>query len=155
MEEGESARALTYLRELLEESESKGREYHTGNILLDYMLTEHHNWCNERGIQSLIVLNLPAPLQLDDYELTVLLGNLMDNVKNALSALDSADNAFSKLTIYQEEGKFQILFQNTCNPDAVGRPGWGIHNLTTVVDRYQGLYEAKVIGNTYQALVVL
>lgn len=126
------------------------------------MMTNYKNIADQNGIVftddiALITENIPV----EDYDLCIILGNLLDNAVNACILSDSYDKSISVQIYIDENNKFIISIKNTfveqrastSNTDTLYH-GYGIRNIELLVERYHGMY--KVTTDTlYKTYIVI
>ncbi len=80
---GETARALTYLEQLDKQLMNVDTLLKTGNIALDAILSAKLSQAKEAQIHVSVKANVPDSLLLSDLELSIIVGNLLDNAIEA------------------------------------------------------------------------
>lgn len=83
LESGEVERALSYIDELDEQLQNVDTLLKTGNITLDAILSAKLSQAKEKNIHVSIKANVPDKLTLTDVELSIIVGNLLDNAIEA------------------------------------------------------------------------
>ena len=85
---GETNRALAYLEQLDEQLMNVDTLLQTGNIALDAILSAKLSQAKAAQIQVAVKANVPENLLLSDLELSIVVGNLLDNAIEACTALE-------------------------------------------------------------------
>ena len=85
---GETNRALAYLEQLDEQLMNVDTLLKTGNIALDAILSAKLSQAKAAQIQVAVKANVPENLLLSDLELSIVVGNLLDNAIEACTALE-------------------------------------------------------------------
>lgn len=80
---GETERALSYLEQLDEQLMNVDTLLKTGNIALDAILSAKLSQAKEARIAISVKANVPDGLLLSDLELSIVIGNLLDNAIEA------------------------------------------------------------------------
>lgn len=133
----------------------------TGNLVIDSLVTNYSDIAassNIRFIYSLEVDNARIPLP--DYELSIVLGNLLDNSLHACEHLASG-NAFIKVNIVSDRtDRFIILVENTYSQkDRHSRHisidhGYGLDNVKQFVEAHHGLMKIDS-ADTFKTTVII
>lgn len=87
LEAGQTQRALDYIRQLDHDLTHIDTLIKTGNVSLDAILSGKIALAKERNISFTVKASVPEGLTLTDVELSILVGNLLDN------ALEACGNA--------------------------------------------------------------
>lgn len=103
----------TYVKASYEDLENTYSLFNTGNLVIDSLLSNYSNMAKENSIVFSTSLNLEAVrIPIEDYDLCIILGNLLDNCINACKKLAVSDR-WIKLSIYIDAyDKFRI---DCCN----------------------------------------
>lgn len=86
LEAGETERALAYIRELDARLINTDTLLKTGNISLDAILSAKIAQAKAEKIEVAVKVNVPDKLLLSDLELSIVVGNLLDNAIEACLA---------------------------------------------------------------------
>lgn len=86
LEAGETERALSYIEQLDGQLIHVDTLLKTGNISLDAILSAKIAQAKESGIAVTVKANVPGELLLSDLELSIVVGNLLDNAIEACGA---------------------------------------------------------------------
>lgn len=85
----------------------------TGNAEVDCLLNYKLAQAQELGVSFKCDITLPTELIVSSFDLTVILGNLLDNCLNALSNIDKK---FLNIDISYSKGLIKINMENTYDP---------------------------------------
>lgn len=88
LEAGETARALAYLEQLDQQLMHVDPLLKTGNIALDAILSAKLAQAKTADIAVTIKANVPDNLLLTDLELSIIIGNLLDNAIEACKVVE-------------------------------------------------------------------
>ena len=151
-----------YVSEALENIESTYIKYSTGNLVIDSMMTSYSNISESRGIRfeaELHVNNRHVPVR--DYDLSIILGNLLDN---AINAATGGTGMYIRVSIETRDDKrFLISCENsvtepaaltTESTDTTAQHGYGLSNIRMGVDRYYGFMSCEN-GNPWIVNIVI
>ena len=151
-----------YLFTACENLESTYARYNTGNLVIDSMMTNYKNIAEQNGITftddiAIITDNIPV----EDYDLCIILGNLLDNAVSACIRSDSYDKSISVQIYIDENNKFVISVKNTFIGQTSSSPdndtmyhGYGIRNIESLVERYHGMYQV-ITDTLYKTYIVI
>lgn len=150
IETGEYQRAEKYITDTIGQLEKKEEISRTGHFLLDSIINYKLRNIIKFGVQLQYTAVIPKDLEIDDFDLTIILGNLLDNALEALKRTNAAERLLEIYLSY-EKGCFLIKLQNTYNGDLLiekGLPvtrkskahyhGIGLKNIQTVAAKYHG-----------------
>ena len=83
LEAGEIDRALAYIKKLDDQLMNVDTLLKTGNVSLDAILSAKIAQAKEQGIQVTVRASVPEGLTISDLELSIVVGNLLDNAMEA------------------------------------------------------------------------
>ena len=86
---GEYDRAAAYIDELDEKLQNVDTMLKTGNVSLDAILSAKMSQAKQLGIAVSVKANVPDSLTLSDVELSIIVGNLLDNAVEACRGAES------------------------------------------------------------------
>lgn len=137
----------------------------SGNDVADAILSAKLAACEEMGIPVHISGKLPPSLGMSDYDLSRLLGNLIDNAFAACSELSLGDDDRQIwIDFYMEESggekpaKLHICMRNGYRKKATKPGGYGLAIVGDIAQKYggvaefekKGLFVAVVCWNEYR-----
>lgn len=99
LEAGEVERALAYIDELDEQLQNVDTLLKTGNVTLDAILSAKISQAKAENIEVTIKANVPDELTISDVELSIVVGNLLDNAMEALLSVSSDKERFLRIFI--------------------------------------------------------
>lgn len=105
-----SKSCLNYLKEIQDKLVPEGKFVYTGNPAVDGILNYKLQRASELGIKLNLDLNIPNSLNIKEFDLTVILGNLVDN------AIESAQKCCNKFIGIKVEFDKGILTIDMVNP---------------------------------------
>lgn len=166
-ENDEREKVKEYLSELMEKKVLKNDYSYSGNLVIDSILNFKLQEADGLGIHVTLDVCVPEHLDVKSFDMTVILGNLLDNAINACSLLPD-DKKIIKVMIRYDKGRLiidiknqynnEILYQNgniiTTNDDKVNH-GIGINNVRNAVEKYQGLLNIEHSDNVFSVTVLL
>lgn len=147
LEAGETARAIAYIEQLDKNLQDVDTLFKTGNVTVDAILSAKIAQAKTEGIAVTAEANLPGTLTLSDLELSIMIGNLLDN---AIEACRNADcEKFIRLSI-RMKGKmmyFYLLNSSGEKKEKVGSlfktgksgaHGFGLHRAEAILKAHGG-----------------
>ncbi len=150
IETGEYQKAEKYITDTIGQLEKKEEISHSGHFLLDSIINYKLRNIKKCGVQLQYTAVVPKDLPIDDFDLTIILGNLLDNALEALKKTNVAERLL-EIHLTYEKGCFLIKVQNTYNGDLLiekGLPvtrkskahyhGIGLKNVRVVAAKYHG-----------------
>ena len=144
-----------------------GSSYHTGNEILDIILTDANNKFAENGIEFSCMLAQPFPDLLKDFDLFSLLGNAFDNAAEYLSGCDREKRyvSFTAKKIngtflyceianyYEGQGDVFVGMRSSKKDDFLH--GYGMKNMKRIAEQYRGNFHVGVReGEFYVSITV-
>lgn len=150
LEDAENEKARAYASTLV----GAAREYHSiVNVpysMLRAMLNYKLSAARERGITLKLDVSLPVGLKLNEADLTVILGNLLDNAMDACGQIDK-DRRYIAFTLCYKPDYLIIQVKNPVSEDAAAggkgkttKPdsenhGFGLRNIEYLVSKHSGI----------------
>lgn len=145
---GQVEEMKAYLSELEQNLDKVDTYVKSGNLMADAILNSKLSMAEQKGIRVNCKAILPQELSVEDVDLCVLLGNLLDN---ALEACESIPEEQRFLRIYMVVNKSQlyISIQNSAKEELDfnernyistkrGNHGLGMKRVKALVDKYDG-----------------
>ena len=147
LEAGETDRALAYIEELDQRLQGVDTLLKTGNITVDAILSAKLAQARSEGIAVTVEAALPEGLTLSDVELSIVIGNLLDN---AIEACRSAQGRrFLRLTLRMKGSMLYFYLLNSAGPkqqklgslfrtSKSGSHGFGLHRAEAILEKHGG-----------------
>lgn len=142
---------------------------HTGNHAIDSICNFKNMQACEKGVHISYTLQIPTGLFAESYDITIILGNLLDN---ALEAVEKISGPQKEIILQMKYEKGELLLQIS-NPycgeaplkeEGTGRffsskgernHGRGLNNVKKAVERCDGAMEIKTEDGVFQVFVFL
>lgn len=151
---GKVQEAEQMLVELFERVEAT-REYPFCDIpIINAILTEKKEICEEKGIALSTKLQLPNELPVSNLDLCIGLGNLMDNAIRACGKAADTKVPEIDLSCGMAQGYLVVRCTNSAQPPNPGKPentGYGLKILKDLARRYQGLFVTEYQNGVFSA----
>jgi hypothetical protein len=155
---GESSRqAIAYLDQYKERIEETEPVVQTPDPVVSVILSDCVARALEFGVEPELEVDLPGECGLEPVDITVILGNTIDNAIRALSKLPVG--AGRQLAIlFRRRGNILIYeIRNSCgvqDPEP-GRTGYGLRNVRECAEKYRGELSAEVDGGVFTVTMIL
>jgi sensor histidine kinase YesM len=154
LEDGDGVRAKAFASKLIEAAGAYRNIVNVPYSMLRAMLNYKLSAAKERGIALRPDVEIPDGLELEEADLTVIIGNLLDNAMEACAALPEEDR-YIRLSIRCKRDYLVIQVENpvsgggdasgglgrTSKPDKENH-GFGLRNIEYLVNKHSGLMEA-------------
>ena len=148
LEAGEVDRALLYIEQLDRSLQHVDTLLKTGNITVDAILSAKLAQAKAAGISVKVDAHVPDHLTLSDLELSIVIGNLLDNAIEGCDA--EAGEKFIRLTICMKGKMLYFYLLNTAGPKrkkigslfstkkTSGIHGFGLHRAQAILSAHGG-----------------
>lgn len=140
----------------------------TENSIIDAFVNSKYAFATERGIKFDAKLNIPAELPFAGEDISVILGNALDNALEACLR-GEVDDPYVKLNMSYDQGNLVILVENTFDGflKKERKTGWatrknnsqqhgiGIQSIRNVIRKYHGYYHVDIAEKVYYLEMIL
>lgn len=157
---------------LLDQMEGEIKQYealsHTGNAVLDALLSVKGLYCLNHHIELKAMVEGEALSFMEDAEIAALFGNMLDNAIEAVEKIPDEERRLIRLNVLSERGFLRILLQNRCEaPPAFedGLPlttkrdgryhGYGMKSMRHTVEKYSGSLVAAQEGEWFVVRILM
>ena len=157
----EYGKLQAYMENAIQTMESCYAGVNTGNLVIDAFLN-HFKMLSETERITLReeVAITPDKLPLTDYDLCVVIGNLLDNAYNAVSKMTGRDKTIDVHISVGDNDSLVIFVKNTYDripPDVPINDslehGYGLGNIEKIVESYHGVMQCK--ADEYYAVTIV
>ena len=160
--------AEKYIKSILGDELTDKMEYcNTGNIAVDSVLNYKFKLAIANNVALKNDINIPNDLIIAESDITVIVGNLLDNAITATTKLAPSERRISVKMNY-DKGRMFILVENTFDgiykqkdgeyqslkPNRTDH-GYGIKNVKRVIEKYDGYLDIDPKNSIFKALVIL
>ena len=159
----ESKSGIMYIDRTINEMESIYNKVNTGNLVIDSFVSNHIKLAEQEGINCTTELNVDSSLiQIDDYDLSIILGNLLDNALNGCRNSRNSVEGYIIIKIITNPKSLSINIINSYSPDSrivnddAGYSlyhGYGLENVRNKVKKYYGSYDFIQSDNCFDAAI--
>lgn len=127
----------------------------TGNREIDSLINYELGLAAELGTEIACKIDLPAELHVAPFDMTVILGNLLDN---ALEALRGTEHRSLTVSITDCRGVIKVDIRNSCDARAHRAPdgnehGIGMRSIRSALRKYHGSLRAVPAEHEYHTTV--
>ncbi len=147
LEAGETERALQYIEQLDEQLRDVDVLLKTGNVALDAILSAKIAQAKAAGIEVTVKANVPDGLMLSDVELSIIVGNLLENAIEACSGL--AGQRFIRIYMTIKGNMLYFSMLNSAGEkkkkagtlfasQKKGVHGFGLHRAEAIIEKHGG-----------------
>lgn len=147
LEAGETERAIAYIEQLDRSLMDVDTLLKTGNVTVDAILSAKLAQAKAEGIAVTVDAVLPDCLLLSDLELSIVLGNLLDNAIEACR--ETQERRFFRLSLRMKgkmlygyllnsAGKKKVKVGSLFGTDKAGVHGFGLHRAEAILKAHGG-----------------
>ena len=148
IEAGESERALKYIEELDYGVMNTDTLLKTGNVSVDVILSAKIAKAKSKGINVTVKANLPDNLNITDVELSIVIGNLLDNAIEACTASTDKE-PFIRVYLVMKSNMMYFSMLNSSgdklkkdgslfNSKKGGFHGFGLRRTESIIEKHGG-----------------
>lgn len=166
MSDGQYDQALNYVNKLGEELDLSKKGLISNNIIVDALINNSIEKARKKNIEFNHNIQIPSHLQIDDMDLCIVLGNILDNAIEACERI-ADDNNRKAIDIEIKYHNQYILVdaKNTYNSKSITRihgkflsskgyrkgkiVGIGLGNIQNIVVMYGGINQIDLMGNIF------
>lgn len=156
-----------YLDELDSDLETVDKIVKTGNVMIDALLNSKLSLAKAKGIQVEAKAIVPKELMVSEVDLSVIIGNLMDNAMEACLKIEEEEKRFLRVYIDVLKGQLYIYVINAVDGSRKksGRlyfttknsreHGFGLMRMDRVVEKYHGYLDRQNEEGVFATEVLL
>ncbi len=127
-------------------------EHATAAALLSY----YKNLSDKLGIECKWKTDIPSGIAISSADLSILLGNLLENAVNACKALSSQDRYIKINSEYTSAGVFYLTIINSClNTTSLFKEGIGLRSIAGIAAKYNGETKFEMTDGKFVANIML
>lgn len=165
--QNENDKAKKYIKEMCDVKIVDRKYILSGNEIIDNIVNYKLNLAKNEKIEVDTDISVSKDLFLPSYDITVILGNLLDNAIEACKKLDEHERKII-LKINENKSKLTIYIQNNFNrnlkisdekfittKNAESEHGYGITNIKKAVKKNKGIYEFDIVDENIFAVLII
>lgn len=156
-----------YFEEILREVEGKEKIINSGNVIVDSILNYKLESLRADNVELSVNINIPAKMEVSDFDLTTILGNLLDNAIRAVK--ETEENKYLSIDIQYKSGRLIIWLVNSykyiekskignyfiSTKEDKNKHGIGQINIERTVDKYDGIIDVKYGDKKFETMIIL
>lgn len=164
---GEHDKLEGYLNELDEDLTTVDQVIKTGNVMIDAVLNSKISLARSKGIQVEAKAIVPGEVSMSAVDLSVIIGNLMDNAMEACLKIEDSEKRFLRVYIDVLKGQLYIYVMNSMGekPKRFGKiylttkdsrnHGFGLMRIDKVVEKHHGYLDRQNEEGVFATEVML
>ena len=163
----EYAKTINYINDSITDLENVYNNINTGNLVIDSFVSNYALIAKQDGIQFRTNLQInPNCITIKDYDLSIIIGNLLDNALNSCRTIPAPYPKQITLEISTSSKELLIHIYNTIvNSYSLSLEteknkntsylyhGFGTQNVERITLSYKGNYSTRVTNDEYHAIV--
>ena len=157
---------LSYISDIMEDVGQKQNYASSGNIIIDSIVNFKFQEASRREIKTTQELNIPQKLGIPSFDMTILLGNLLDNAIEAASQVEQ--NPYINVKLKYDKGRFLLKVDNPYTGEIKeenGRfitakenqdnHGIGLSSIKKVLPKYNGTMSVDYSRNVFSVTILM
>lgn len=163
MEQKDYDAVIPYLNDSITDLEQTYIATNTGNLVIDSFISNYSSLAEEEGIQFRTDIRIQQnQILIRDYDLSIILGNLLDNALNACRKIQAPEPRQISVQLFTTSQEFIVHIENTTDAllhsalhgkEPTLDHGYGIKNVENTTLKYYGSYSHKLEDGIYNAIV--
>ena len=159
---GEASKKIYALSDVIEKSKSKS---YTGNFCVDKLIESKVKSMKKFNIKFTFINKLSTPLDLNNLDLCIIIGNTLDNAIEACCKIPDNKSRYIEFCIGSSNDCFNITISNSVNSTVstnfkTTKPnkklhGFGIKNIKSILKNYRGSFESNQDNNKFTVNIKL
>jgi two-component system, LytTR family, sensor histidine kinase AgrC len=139
----------------------------TGNIMVDAILNTKLSLAINQGINIKAKATVPKNLRVSDIDISVIIGNLMDNAMEAAIKLENPEDRFIRVYIREMKEQLYISITNSAGGEVkktgfryistklIANHGFGLKRVDSIVTKYNGFINRQNEEGVFATEVML
>jgi sensor histidine kinase YesM len=166
IESGDSLESLNYVSKIINDTGAKHNYSSTGNTVIDSIINFKLQESEQKFIKADLDLKIPEKLDIPSFDMTIILGNLIDNAIKAAS--DVVGERYIKLMMKYDKGRLIIQTENPYVGEILEdngvllttkvekqNHGIGLQNIKKVIQKYDGILNIDYTGNIFTVSLMM
>lgn len=156
-EKKEFDKAGNYLQKMMEKGNIGCEDELTGNKAVDALLYNKRKKAEELSVRWMADIQIPEKCAVDEFDLCVLFGNLLDNAIKACAEMADEKYRFVEIQSQQVKRCLLLVMKNgTALKDTKEiRQGIGFFNVYETIRKYDGTVSIKVENQVFEISVLI
>lgn len=152
LEEGDLDGAKRYLREYENLIKDDGFTTFCENRVINAELRIASRLARDAGVEFVSNVTVAEDIAINDIDLVILLGNLLEN---AINAAKSGDNPYTEVNARTNSNTFILEVRNTFNGKGDIKWGTGLESVFTIIRKNFGLFRQEEEENFFISRLIL
>lgn len=157
---------LEYLSGVKEVLNNKEELAYSGNVVIDSIINFKLQESEKEKIAVTVDLNIPKDLNVPSFDITVILGNLLDNALNATKKLER--NRYIDIKLKYTKGRLILKMENSFNGKIIkndgiidtshsdkNNHGLGLESVKMVLKKYDGTMEFEYDDSRFYTALLM
>ena len=166
IENGDTKDTLNYIAEIMEDIGTRKGYSATGNTVIDSIINFKLQEAERSGIKTNLDLRIPEKLEIPSFDMTVILGNLLDNAMKAVYMVN--EDRFINLKIKYDKGRLMIQADNPYKGEIIEENGKilttsddkenhgiGLHSIKKLIQKYDGIMNIDYNDNIFSVSLLI
>lgn len=160
-EQGALDQISGYLRSMHQETYKATGNIHTGNLTADALIDIKELDALARNVSFTCELQLPKQLPLKDFDLCIVLGNLLDNAIQGASCVPDGQRRHIILQSWTVKRNFLLEIKNTATNESgllhfgTDQYGTGLHNVENIIEKYNGMMDISYESSLFCVSILI
>ncbi len=166
IEAGHALEGIEHINKILQQVEVSCQKVTTGNLAIDALISNALSLAYDRQIAMEHKIHVTAAdINIDRYDLCIVLGNLLDNAIEAAQQVSGIGSRFIHLRIHSNNNALVIYVGNSMADPSPSEPqsrkenpwlhGIGLSNVQRTADKYGGHLKTTAKTGEFETVVVL
>jgi Histidine kinase-, DNA gyrase B-, and HSP90-like ATPase. len=166
IENGDTQGSLNYISKITDDIGTRKDLSTSGNAVIDSIINFKFQEAEQSGVTTSLDLRIPEDLAIPSFDMTIILGNLLDNAIKAAAAAN--DNTYVNVNMKYDKGRLMIQVDNsyigeineangkllTSNSDKENH-GIGLQSVAKVIQKYNGTINIDYKDNIFSVSLLL
>ncbi len=162
----EKEQLLMHVSEIIKVSSNQRQYSHSGNIIIDSIVNFRLQEAEQKNIKLELSIIIPEKIDISSFDMTVILGNLVDNAIRAVGSLK--ENRYINIIIKYDKGRLIIKIDNPYEGEILKENnnlltthhnkqnhGIGLKNVTKVLQKYNGYMKIEHENNIFSVMLLM
>lgn len=160
-EQGELDKINRYLKSMYQEAYKATGNIHTGSLTADALIDIKEQAALAENISFTCELQFPKQLPLQDFDLCIVLGNLLDNAIQAAAGVTDGQERLIILQARTVKRNLLLEIKNTMPnkpgfiPFGTEQYGTGLHNVKNIIEKYNGMMDISLEDSWFCVSILL
>lgn len=158
--EGNATEASMYIDKIDKSFEQVYSSINTGNLIIDAIMGRYKDILEQKGCQSEIRINIDKNKTImKDYDLVIVLGNITDNIIEALNDVSPEEKCMAEIELKMTETMFIIYSKNSIATKMKLKKkdkwfhGLGLRNVKDTIEKYGGSMVACPRDDYFETMI--